>query len=208
MNYENTIIEKLFILLCLIIVVCGIVLGNKTSQYEYWVSVFEQNVWIKSWQETISWTKVSNTKPWSTMNKQAIRDIKLNNSSEVQSIQLMSGKIIHKWFASDDYRQKLINYAYKKWWMDLLILMECESWMNPLNIWDDWDAYGLCQMNKRYHDIPKEYYQDRKFQVDYCYDKRKGWTRFYWPDRPLYKNKVFIGICKDVVKSRFTIKNK
>lgn len=203
MNYENTIIEKLFILLCLIIVICGIILGNKTPQYEYWVSVFEQNVWIKSWQETISWTKVSNTKSWSTVNKQTIRDIKLNNSSEVQSIQLMSGKIIHKWFASWDIRQQYVQYAYDIWWWNLVLLNECENAQWTLNRkGDSWLAIGMCQIQLyRYDDIDQERYKtDYKYQLDTCWKKRSEGTLFYWPTR-----KINWQYCYNYVKDRFII---
>jgi hypothetical protein len=91
-------------------------------------------------------------------------------------------------------------YEYTSWDMDFIYMMECESWMKPTNKWDSWKAYGLCQMNSNYHKIPQEYYDDWKYQVEYCYEKYKGWTKFYWPSR-MIKGKR----CSDYVKDRFLI---
>jgi len=84
-------------------------------------------------------------------------------------------------------------------------MIECESAFTPTAVGDKWLAYGLCQMHKWYHSIPAEYYQDWGYQIDYCYDKRKGGTRFYWPNRKIYSKGKFIWICSDVVKKRFKI---
>jgi len=173
------------------------------------------NIYISGTIQVWSWTNKTKTGEnisWNTgttvrenqnrVIKQTTWTSSRSDSLGEKSVQMMSKDtvVIHKWFASGDYRQELVNYAYKKWGMDLLILMECESWMNPLNVWDGWDAYWLCQMNKRFHDIPNEYYQDRKYQVDYCYTKRLGGTRFYWPDRVIKWQK-----CSSYVRNRFTI---
>lgn len=91
-------------------------------------------------------------------------------------------------------------YDYTSWDMDFIYLMECESGMNPTNKWDSWKAYGLCQMNSNYHKIPQEYYDDRWYQVRYCYDKYKGWTKFYWPSRMIKWVR-----CSEYVKDRFLI---
>lgn len=91
--------------------------------------------------------------------------------------------------------------AYEVWWMDLVILIECEDWnRNPTAIWDYGDAYWLCQMNRRYHKIPQEYYDDWWFQIEYCKDKLRWWTKFYWPKRILPNWKI----CKEWVLDRFT----
>lgn len=116
-------------------------------------------------------------------------------------------KIRHLWFSEDDYRQEIVNKAYAKWWLEFAILFDCESGTSPVVVWDWWDAYWLCQMNKRFHNIPAEYYKDRWFQVDYCYGKRKSWTKFYWPYREIIDKKTWKSLwqCKDYVKKRFKI---
>lgn len=117
-------------------------------------------------------------------------------------------KITHKWYTKDDYRQQIIQETYDIWWIRQVILQECESGMNPLNVWDKWAAYWLCQMNSNYHAIPSEYYKDRQFQIEYCNHKMLWWTKFYWPDRKMYADKaktIYLWLCKDVVLSRFII---
>ena len=109
-------------------------------------------------------------------------------------------KITHLWFTADDYRQEIVQYAYNMWGMDLVLVMECESWMNPLNKGDHWKAFWLCQMNSIYNDIPDMYYKDWRFQVEYCAQKRKQWTPFYWPDRIIKGKK-----CSQYVLDRFKL---
>ena len=87
--------------------------------------------------------------------------------------------------------------------MELVSIMECENGNRDVNaIWDNGHAFGLCQMNERFHKIPEEYFGNRRVQVEYCYQKRKSWTTFYWPDRII---KGTNQRCKNYVKSRFTI---
>lgn len=101
------------------------------------------------------------------------------SQSEYQGV-----RIIHEWFAKDDYRQDIVQRAYEVWWMDLVVLIECENgnW-NPFAVWDSWKAFGLCQMNSNYHKIPQEYFDDWGKQIEICAEKRKWWTKFYGPDR-------------------------
>lgn len=79
-------------------------------------------------------------------------------------------------------------------------MLECESANNPLAKWDSGKAYWICQMHSSYHDIPQQYYDDWKYQVEYCYEKYKGGTKFYWPSRMI--NWVR---CSDYVKDRFVL---
>ena len=79
-------------------------------------------------------------------------------------------------------------------------MMECESGMKPTNVWDSGKAYGLCQMNKDYHKIPQEYYDDWWYQVRYCYDKYKWGTKFYWSSRMIKWVR-----CSEYVKDRFIL---
>lgn len=115
--------------------------------------------------------------------------------------QVSTQQIYHSGFSSGDQRQAMIQKAYDLWWMDFVTMIECESWFNPNARGDSWKSVGLCQMNTRWHKIPQEYYNSWEYQIDYCYQKRKGWTRFYWPQR-----KINGQLCKDYVKNRFIIK--
>lgn len=85
--------------------------------------------------------------------------------------------------------------------MDFVILIECESAFRPTVVWDSGKAYWLCQMNSLYHNIPIEYQKDWWYQINYCYDKWKNGTTFYWPSRILSSWKK----CYQAVQSRFSI---
>ena len=106
----------------------------------------------------------------------------------------VKNRITHKWYKSWDLAQQVVQYAYEytSWDMDFIYMMECESWMKPTNKWDSWKA--------NYHKIPQEYYDDRWYQVRYCYDKYKSWTKFYWSTRIIKWQ-----YCANYVKDRFII---
>ena len=109
--------------------------------------------------------------------------------------------IQHVWFSSDDERQLMVQKAYDLWWMDFVIMIECESWFNPKAIGDSWRAYGLCQMNNRWHKVSEEYKNSWEVQIDTCYQKWKSWTKFRWPTRRINGQ-----LCKDYVLDRFIVK--
>lgn len=109
-------------------------------------------------------------------------------------------QIEHVWYSSDDYRQAIVQRAYELWWMDFVIMIECESWFNPNARWDSWRAYGLCQMNNRWHKVSDEYKNSWEIQIDTCYQKWKGWTKFYGPQRIIKWQK-----CYNYVSDRFII---
>lgn len=115
--------------------------------------------------------------------------------------QVSTQHIYHSVFSSGDQRQAMIQKAYDLWWMDFVTMIECESWFNPKAKWDSGKSYGLCQINSRWHKIPKEYYDSWEYQIDYCYQKWKGWTKFYGPNRRINGQ-----LCRDYVKNRFIIK--
>lgn len=109
--------------------------------------------------------------------------------------------IQHLWFASDDSRQLMVQRAYEIWGMDFVTMIECESWFNPNARWDSGRAFWLCQMNNRRHEVSDEYKNSWEVQIDTCYQKRKGWTKFYGPQR-----KINGQLCKDYVLDRFVVK--
>lgn len=113
-----------------------------------------------------------------------------------------SGSIIHKGWPLDSNVQNIVNYAYKLWGMDFVTVLECENgWYNLKAKWDYGHAHSLCQANDRYHkDIPANFTTDWVVAVEYCYKKRKRWTKFYGPWRLVKWVK-----CRDYVKSRFTL---
>ena len=107
------------------------------------------------------------------------------NLEQTEQRELVLEKKLYKtWRAKEDPRQEYINETYKLWWIDLVVLFECEWHDRDISIkWDWWHAWWLCQMNDLYHNIPDQYYTDRRFQIEYCFEKRQWWTLFYWPDR-------------------------
>ena len=111
-------------------------------------------------------------------------------------------KIIHTGYSPDNERQEMVQKAYDLGWLDFVLMIECESWFNPKAKWDSWKSVGLCQMNTRWHKLPQEYYDSWEYQIDYCYQKWKWWTKFYWPNRKINGQR-----CRDYVKNRFIIKN-
>ena len=124
------------------------------------------------------------------------------NEAENSIIQInYTGTLIHKWFKRDDPKQKMVAYAYKLWWMDFVKLIECENGNRNIKaVWDSGKAFWLCQMNTNYHKLPTEYKTNWVVQVEYCYKKRKSWTKFYWPSRIVKWVK-----CSTYVKDRFIL---
>lgn len=115
--------------------------------------------------------------------------------------QVSTETIHHSGFSSGDRRQLAVQKAYDLWWIEFVTMIECENWnRSPEARWDHGHAFGLCQMNDRYHKIPEEYFNSREFQLEYCYEKWSGGTRFYWPDRKVKGMK-----CEDYVLNRFII---
>ena len=107
--------------------------------------------------------------------------------------------LVHKGFKKDDPKQKMVQYAYKLWGMDFVKLIECENGNRNINaIWDSWKAFWLCQMNTNYHKLPAEYKTSWVVQIEYCYKKRKSWTKYYWPNRIIKGQK-----CSSYVSDRF-----
>lgn len=128
------------------------------------------------------------------------KETKNDNASHTESPNSTAGQITHKGFPADSIVQSIVRYAYKLGWWDFVAVLECENgsyWLATIG--DSWHAHGLCQMNDRFHkDIPSDYTTNRVVAVEYCYKKRKSWTRFYWPSRIVKGQR-----CSNYVKSRF-----
>lgn len=97
-----------------------------------------------------------------------------------------------KWFDIDTDATKIINYAYEisDGDMDFVLTLKAENgWFDMYqqsNVYQNGkreDSWGLCQLNRRRHknvvDNPL-FRESRKYQVDVCWEKYKGWTKFYW----------------------------
>lgn len=183
-----------------------------TTNYESieeitWTREITNDKLIQSW----NWIdKQENVKRdnglWQTdfWKKSENKPVENTNQPKVQS----GGKIRHSGFKKDDPRQDMVRMTYAVWWMKQVIVQECENWnRDPFAIWDWGHAHWLCQINTNYHTLPKEYFEDRGYQIKYCNEKISWWTKFYWPERMLYKKvdwkKVPIWLCKDVVVKRF-----
>lgn len=110
-------------------------------------------------------------------------------------------KIQHLWYSSDNERQAMVQRAYELWWLDFVLMLECENGNWNIKAVGDWGhAFGLCQVNDRFHKIPAEYYDSWEYQLDYCYYKWSTWTKFYGPQR-----KIKWMACRDYVRDRFII---
>ena len=109
--------------------------------------------------------------------------------------------IQHKWYSLDDERQLMVQKAYDLWWIEFVTMIECESAFNPSAIGDNGRAYGLCQLNNRWHKVSEEYKNSWGIQIDTCYQKWISWTKFYGNTR-----KIKGQLCKDYVLDRFIIK--
>lgn len=111
-----------------------------------------------------------------------------------------TGRIMHSGFSTDDPRQRMVAEAYDLWGLEFVSLIECENGLrNPKAIWDGGMSFWLCQLNIRRHGEPlDEERNDRTYQLSVCYQKRKGGTKFYWPQRLIWGKR-----CWKVVKDRF-----
>ena len=100
--------------------------------------------------------------------------------------------IFKKEYDQNDERNQFIQYAYEKWWMDLVLLMERRE-----------PSYWFCMIDRDFHKNivdDSRFRNDRKRQIDKCHELWKGWTKFYWPGRYIAK----VGMkCSDYVKDRF-----
>lgn len=142
---------------------------------------------------------------WNNLTNSA--SVELNNSASVQSgvsenisQTKRNWQITHLGFSEESYVQNVVNYAYKLWGMDFVLMLECENGSYRLDATSDrWRSRGLCMVNNRWHkDIPWNYTTSWVVAVEYCYQKWSNHTKFYWPNRKIKWMK-----CKDYVKNRF-----
>lgn len=110
--------------------------------------------------------------------------------------------IHHSGFSPDDYRQEIVQEAYKLGGLEFLTLIECENGLrNPKAVGDGGMSFWLCQLNIRRHWEPlEEERNERTYQLSACYSKWKSGTKFYWPQRKIGGKR-----CWEIAKKRFMI---
>lgn len=116
---------------------------------------------------------------------------------------LYNPQIVHNGYASDSVVQDYVQYAYNKWWLDFVKLIECENGRRDPYRVSRTNDHWLCQLNYRYNKdfINSVNFQDPYKQLDYCYEKYKiNPNLWYWPKRKIKWQK-----CTDFVNNRFII---
>lgn len=111
--------------------------------------------------------------------------------------------IQHVWYSSDDYRQAIVQKAYEIWWLDFVVMIECENGSRDMYAVSKTNDHWICQLNYRYNKefINSELYRDVNKQLEYCYEKWKINPKlWYWPDRLIKWVK-----CSKYVLDRFII---
>jgi hypothetical protein len=223
---EKSKFENLFILTCGIITGILVYYNYQEPQIETeklyirdtisdtytftWESQAKRTGWKQHLSVWNNWNTITKKESWTTKPKDN-KWLKFMGS-------VQSGTVIrHLWFDTWDIRQNYINYAYKIWWENLMLLWECENWTwNIDTLGDNWNAYWFCQASinipERMEDhkrIDKDRFKtDRMYQLDSCWRLRQEWTPFYWPERKIYKQWRYMWMCYEYVKSRFTVVNK
>lgn len=133
--------------------------------------------------------------------------------SEVEQLtsEEKKSQIFKKEYETTDERNIYIQYAYEKGGFDLVLLMECENSTRNMyrqsevvKNWRREPSFWFCMIDRDFHKNivdDSRFRNDRKRQIDKCYELWKGGTRFYWGDRWISKAKMK---CSDYVKDRFT----
>ena len=117
--------------------------------------------------------------------------------------QVSAQTIQHRWFASSDKRQAIIQYAYNLWGINFVTMIECENWNRDMYAISKTNDYWICQLNYRYNSdfINSDKFNDVYSQLDYCYEKWKINPKLWnWPTR-----RIKWKLCKDYVLDRFII---
>jgi len=133
--------------------------------------------------------------------------------SEVEQLtsEEKKSQIYKKEYETTDQRNEYIQYAYEIGGIDLVLLMECENstWnqyrqSEVVKNWRREPSYWFCMIDRDFHKNivdDSRFRNDRKRQIDKCYELWKGWTKFYWPWRYIAKAGMK---CSEYVKDRFT----
>ena len=203
---EQKVFQQIKHYVCVILISFGLgyVGYQLTTQGVQWATTTADEVSTIRKINTVETRKESN---WQTGNRMILKiksDWRQHWSPESESgysiKPTITKQITNILFWTWDIRQKYVNYAYKLWGMDLVLLMQCESATRTIDrVGDQWHALWLCQMNNRYHKLPKDYKTSRQVQVEYCAEKLKNKTPFYGPTRRIqwkpcyiYTQKYFI----------------
>ena len=83
-----------------------------------------------------------------------------------------------------------LTYTWNKYGdIDFIKTIEAESRWDQHALWDSWDAYGYCQINKNFNpDMQTEYRGLKTYQqrIDYCYGQYKVWVDKWVIHKRLY----------------------
>ena len=113
--------------------------------------------------------------------------------------------LIHNGYSSDSVVQEYVDYAYQKWWIDFVKLIECENGRrDPYRI-SATNDHWICQLHYKYNKnfINSDDFHDVYKQIDYCYEKYQINPKLrYWPYRKIRWQK-----CTDYVSNRFSIES-
>ena len=112
-------------------------------------------------------------------------------------------KLVHNWYSSESHIQEYVDYAYQKWWIEFVKLIECENGRrDPFRI-SATNDHWICQLNYRYNKnfINSPDFKDVYKQIDFCYEKYKINPKlWHWPNRKIKWKK-----CSDYVSDRFSV---
>lgn len=185
------------------------VVKDDTKEVEDYVKENTNNAGVElyeklksEYKETNSAKEVDETKGTLTVKEMEVKVVPEELEVSLEDLAKEGVKIVHLGFRTDDYKQRLVQRAYELWGIDFVHMLECENgnW-NIEAVWDWGHAFGLCQMNNRFHrDFPEDYNEDWMVQLEYCYKKWSTGTKFYGPDRRIKGKR-----CADYVEDRFTL---
>ena len=90
----------------------------------------------------------------------------------------------------DGQELEALTYTWNKYGdIDFIKTIEAESRWDQHALWDSWDAYGYCQINKNFNpDMQTEYRNLKTYQqrIDYCYGQYKVWVDKWVIHKRLY----------------------
>ena len=90
----------------------------------------------------------------------------------------------------DGQELEVLTYTWNKYGdIDFIKTIEAESRWDGGALWDSWDAYGYCQINKNFNpEMQTEYRSLKTYQqrIDYCYGQYKAWVDKWVIHKRLY----------------------